>query len=97
MHPQLRNATRRAASRWRRSAWMRRVRHAPPMVTAAALGVTLSVTGRLLVSHWEDRAVEKELGGIVQRRVNIVQHGIDEYLSRLIALRALFESSDRES
>ncbi|MGC2781446.1 MAG: EAL domain-containing protein [Bradyrhizobium sp.] len=72
------------------------MRHVLPMLMAAALGVALSLTAWSVVSHWEDRAAEKELSEIIQRRVNIVQHGIDEYLSKLIALRALFESSDRE-
>jgi diguanylate cyclase (GGDEF)-like protein len=50
----------------------------------------------LLVSQWEDRVAIREFQSVAQNQFGILQNGINQYLSRLVALRALFESSRDE-
>jgi diguanylate cyclase (GGDEF)-like protein len=66
------------------------------MFMAIAIGVSLSITAGFLVSRWEDRIATLEFGSVAESQSMILQNGINEYLSGLAALRALFESSRRE-
>src|ERR1700724_4659937 len=67
-----------------------------PMLTASAIGVALSIGGGLLVSQWEDRVAIQEFQSAAENQSGILQNGINQYLSKLVALRALFESSQEE-
>src|SRR6202140_3679620 len=67
-----------------------------PMLMASAIGVALSIGGGLLVSQWENRVAIRELQTVAQNQSGILQNGINQYLGRLVALRALFESSRDE-
>src|SRR6202030_1744817 len=78
-----------------RKLWHRR-RHFLPPFMAAVIGVTLSIGARLLVSQWEDRVGIQEFHSVAENQSGILQNGINQYLSRLVALRALFESSRDE-
>src|SRR3984893_17890384 len=78
-----------------RNLWQRR-RHFLPPLMAAVIGVALSIGGGLLVSQWEDRVGIREFQAVAENRSGILQNGINQYLSRLVALRALFESSRDE-
>src|ERR1700719_2452973 len=78
-----------------RKLWHRR-RHFLPPFMAAVIGVTLSIGARLLVSQWEDRVGIQEFHSVAENQSGILQNGINQYLSRLVALRALFESSHDE-
>src|SRR5580693_4429250 len=71
-------------------------KHFLPMLTASAIGVALSIGGGLLVSQWEDRVAIREFQSIAENQSGILQNGINQYLSRLVALRALFQSSRDE-
>src|SRR3984957_18377118 len=71
-------------------------KHFLPMLMASANGVALSIGGGLLVSQWEDRVAIREFQSIAENQTGILQNGINQYLSRLVALRALFESSRDE-
>src|ERR1700682_3398326 len=68
-------------------------KHFLPMVIASAIGVALSIGAGLLVSQWEDRIGIREFHSVAENQSGILQNGINQYLSRLVALRALFESS----
>jgi diguanylate cyclase (GGDEF)-like protein len=68
-------------------------KHLLPMFVASAIGVALSVGAWLLVSQWEDRVGIREFHSIAENQSGILQNGINQYLSKLVALRALFESS----
>src|ERR1700730_7639998 len=78
-----------------RNLWQRR-RHFLPPLMAAVIGVALSIGGGLLVSQWEDRVGIREFQAVAENQSGILQNGINQYLSRLVALRALFESSHDE-
>jgi diguanylate cyclase (GGDEF)-like protein len=71
-------------------------RHFLPMVVASAIGMGLSIGGGLLVSQWEDRVRIQEFHAAAENQSGILQNGINQYLGRLVALRALFESSRDE-
>jgi diguanylate cyclase (GGDEF)-like protein len=71
-------------------------RHFLPMFMASVIGTALSIGGGLLVSQWEDRVATREFYSVAENQSEILQNGIDQYLSRLVALRALFESSRDE-
>jgi len=71
-------------------------KHFLPMLMASAIGVALSIGGGLLVSQWEDRVAIREFQSVAENQFGILQNGINQYLSRLVALRALFESSRDE-
>src|ERR1700722_7793255 len=71
-------------------------KHFLPMFIASAIGAALSIGGGLLVSQWEDRVGIQEFQSVAENQSGILQNGIDQYLSRLVALRALFESSRDE-
>jgi diguanylate cyclase (GGDEF)-like protein len=70
--------------------------HFLPMFMASAIGAALSIGGALLVSQWEDRVGIREFHFVAENQSGILQSGIHQYLSRLVALRALFESSRDE-
>jgi diguanylate cyclase (GGDEF)-like protein len=71
-------------------------RHFLPMFIPSAIGVALSIGAGLLVSQWEDRVGIREFRSVAENQSGILQNGINQYLSRLVALRALFESSRGE-
>src|SRR5205807_1584825 len=70
--------------------------HFLPMFMASVIGTALSIGSGLLVSQWEDRVATREFYSVAENQSEILQNGIDQYLSRLVALRALFESSRDE-
>ena len=63
------------------------------MFMASAIGVALSVGAAFIVSQWEDRVGIREFHSVAENQSGILQNGINQYVSRLVALRALFESS----
>src|SRR3984893_2564033 len=71
-------------------------KHFLPMVMASTIGAALSIGAGLLVSQWEDRVGTREFTSAAENQSGILQNGINQYLSRLVALRALFESSRGE-
>src|ERR1700730_1758884 len=71
-------------------------KHLLPVFLASAIGVALSIGGALLVSQWEDRVAIREFQSVAENQSRILQNGINQYLSKLVALRALFEASGDE-
>ena len=65
-------------------------KHFLPMFMASAIGAALSIGAGLLVSQWEDRVGIREFDSVAENQSGILQNGIIQYLSRLVALRALF-------
>ncbi len=68
--------------------------HFTPMVIAAVIGVTLSAATGFFMSQWENRHAVREFNAIAENHYLVLQNGIDEYLNKLVTLRALFDSSD---
>ncbi len=65
-----------------------------PSFAAALIGTMLSIAAALVVSRWEDRNAERTFDVIAENHSMALQHGLDEYLTKLMALRALFNSED---
>ena len=66
-------------------------KHFLPIFVASVIGAALSIGGGLLVSQWEDRVGVREFHSVAENQAGLLQNGINQYLSRLVALRALFE------
>ena len=67
-----------------------------PASVAMAIGLVLSLAGAYAVSQWEERVTRIEFEGVAETQSIIMQNGMNEYISRLVALRTLFESANEE-
>ena len=67
-----------------------------PALVAAGIGLLLSLVGAYAVAQWEERVTKAEFEGVAETQAIIMQNGVNEYLSRLGALRTLFESANEE-
>jgi diguanylate cyclase (GGDEF)-like protein len=70
-------------------------RHLPALV-AAGIGLLLSLIAAYAVGRWEQRITRAEFEGVAATELIVLQNGINEYVSRLVALRTLFESANEE-
>jgi diguanylate cyclase (GGDEF)-like protein len=61
--------------------------------TAAGIGLLLSLAAGYSVWRWEDRVTKQEFNALAESDILTLQNGLNLYLSKLAALRALFESS----
>jgi diguanylate cyclase (GGDEF)-like protein len=67
-----------------------------PALVAGVIGLLLSLAGAYAVGQWEQRTTKVEFEGLAETQAIIMQNGLNEYLSRLVALRTLFESANEE-
>jgi diguanylate cyclase (GGDEF)-like protein len=65
-----------------------------PAIIAACVGVVLSVIGTVAVGRWENRLARTDFEGVAEAQAILVQNGVNEYVSRLTALRTRFESAN---
>src|ERR1700676_4489153 len=73
----------------------RRQLHRPALV-AAGIGLLLSLIAAYAVGLWEQRIIRAEFESVAATELIVLQNGINEYLSRLAALRTLFESANED-
>jgi diguanylate cyclase (GGDEF)-like protein len=64
-----------------------------PALVAAGLGLLFSIVGAAAVARWEHRVNKAEFESAAETEAIVMQNGMNEYISRLTALRTLFESS----
>ena len=67
-----------------------------PAAIAMAIGIVLSLAGAFAVGRWEQRVAKVEFEGVAETQAIVLQNGMNEYISRLVALRTLFESANEE-
>ena len=67
-----------------------------PAMIAMAIGLLLSLAGAAAVGQWEKRVTTVEFEAMAETQAIIMQNGMNEYVSRLVALRTLFESANEE-
>ncbi|WP_247989071.1 EAL domain-containing protein [Bradyrhizobium sp. 186] len=67
-----------------------------PALVAAGVGLLFSLVGAAAVARWEDRVNRIEFENAAETQSLIMQNGMNEYISRLVALRTLFESANEE-
>jgi diguanylate cyclase (GGDEF)-like protein len=65
-----------------------------PSLLAVAAGVAVSLTGAGLTASWENRHADAQFHVVAENHFTIVQNGLSEYVNRLRAVRALFDSSE---
>jgi diguanylate cyclase (GGDEF)-like protein len=58
------------------------------------MGVSLSIVAWFFAAHWEDRVEELQFSARANNVLSTLQTGLNEYLGKIVALRALFETSD---
>jgi diguanylate cyclase (GGDEF)-like protein len=67
-----------------------------PALIAACIGVVLSIAAAYAVGRWEERVTRDEFDSLAETEAIVMQNGLNEYISRLVALRTLFESANEE-
>ena len=67
-----------------------------PVWVAAGIGLLLTLAAAYAVARWERRATWTEFEGVAATQLIEMQNGVNEYLGRLVTLRALFESANEE-
>ena len=65
-----------------------------PALVAAGIGLVLSLAAAYAVGRWEQRVTRVEFEGVAATELIEMQNGVNEYLSRLVTLRTLFESAN---
>jgi diguanylate cyclase (GGDEF)-like protein len=74
--------------------WRADPHHVFALVLTALFGFAFTVTASLLVARWEQRAAEQDFVSASETHLLTLQNGWNEHIGKLVALRALFESSD---
>jgi diguanylate cyclase (GGDEF)-like protein len=74
----------------------RRWREILPIALAAIVGLALSATAWFAVAAREDRVAELELSARATNHALLLQSQIEGYTEKVVALRALFQSSESE-
>jgi diguanylate cyclase (GGDEF)-like protein len=67
-----------------------------PALIAAGLGLLLSLIAAAAVGRWEQHVARVAFEGVAATELIVLQNGVNEYLSRLVTLRTLFESANEE-
>ncbi|HEX9209563.1 MAG TPA: EAL domain-containing protein [Bradyrhizobium sp.] len=67
-----------------------------PALVAVCVGLLFSLAGAAAVARWEDRVNRIEFESAAETESIVMQNGMNEYISRLVALRTLFESINED-
>src|ERR1700749_5000547 len=78
----------------RRKVLALRARHYRPAWGAACIGLMLTGIAAYAGARWERRVTWTEVEAVAATQLIEMQNGINEYLGRLVTLRALFESAN---
>jgi diguanylate cyclase (GGDEF)-like protein len=68
-------------------------RHIWPIVAAACLGLAVAIASWFAVSAWEARLAKARFTAVASDYASVLQNGLDDYLDKLIALRAFYDAS----
>jgi len=71
-----------------------RLRQYLPCLLAAAAGIAVSVIAAGLTASRETKHAEAQFNVVAENHYMVVQNGLNEYMNRLRAVRALFDSSE---
>ena len=70
-----------------------RGRHFLPLFAAGCFGIAVSVSAWLAVSVWEERLAKANFDNIAGNYASVLQNGLDDYLSEIVAVRAFYDAS----
>src|SRR5262249_13911863 len=65
-----------------------------PILAIALIGLLWSAVASVFIWRWEQNLAEESLADAAQGHFLTLQNGLNEYLNKLVAMRAFFESSD---
>jgi diguanylate cyclase (GGDEF)-like protein len=71
----------------------RKLRRLLPCILAATIGIALSVTAASVIVQRDNNDAERQFHVLAENHFLVLQNGLNEYVSRLYAVRALFDSS----
>jgi diguanylate cyclase len=71
-----------------------RARQLLPSLMAALIGIAFTISAGSVLSIWENRHAILEFNAIAENHYMVLQNGLNEYLNKLLTLRALFDVSD---
>jgi CHASE1-domain containing sensor protein len=71
----------------------RPVRHIWPIVAAACLGLAVAVAAWFAVAVWEQRLARAKFNDVAGDYAAVLQSGLDDYLGKILAVRAFYDSS----
>ena len=71
-----------------------KLRELAPCLLAAVVGVGVSVTAASMTAIRESRNAEQQFSVTAENNFLVVQNGVNEYVNKLRAIRALFDSSE---
>jgi diguanylate cyclase (GGDEF)-like protein len=72
----------------------RMLRQFAPCLLAAVIGVGVSVAAAGMTANRESQNAEQQFNVTAENNFMVMQNGVNEYVSKLRAVRALFDSSD---
>ena len=64
-----------------------------PIAGAACFGLVVAIAAWLAVSIWEERLAKAKFYNVAEDYAAVLQHGLDEYLDKIIDVRAFFDAS----
>jgi CHASE1-domain containing sensor protein len=70
-----------------------RVRESGPGILAAVIGIAASVIPAFLIIQADNHYAERQFRTVSENQFMVLQNGLNEYVNRLKAVRALFDSS----
>jgi len=71
-----------------------KLRRFVPCILAAGIGIGMSATAADMAANRESRNAEQQFNVMAENNFMVVQNGVNEYVSKLRAVRALFDSSE---
>ena len=66
-----------------------------PSLFAVAAGLAVSLTAAGLIASWESRHAAAQFHVVAENHFTIVQNGLNEYVNRMRAVRALVNAETR--
>ncbi len=70
-----------------------RLRQFLPCIVAAAIGIAVTVTSAAVIVQRDDGDADRQFRVLAENHFMVLQNGLNEYVNRLKAVRALFDSS----
>ena len=64
-----------------------------PILGAACFGLVVAICAWFAVSIWEERLSRAKFNDTAEDYAEVLQNGLDDYLSKIVAVRAFYEAS----
>jgi diguanylate cyclase (GGDEF)-like protein len=68
--------------------------HAWPLLVVAGLGLAVAIAAWMAVAVWEERLAKAKFNDVAGDYATVLQNGLNAYLDKIRALRALYDASD---